>query len=153
MKVTATALFVILISSCSMVIDSCLYDKICGQPLVNLEIDEDFDALSDIGWFLHENIEYKADGSDFTQSPARTWALKTGDCEDFAVLFLCIAYYELGLEGQLVAVDTDDIRTVEDGGRINHAMVRYNGVIYEPQNGCVCSGDVGYYYGFWAVFD
>ena len=70
-----------------------------------------FDAIRD---WVAANIEYKTDEeqwsvNEYWQSPEETLSLRTGDCEDFAIL-LCtlLRAYGIGEEQIYVAVGIDD---------------------------------------------
>lgn len=163
MKKLLCLIIPVLFSSCGSlyqdiyndIADSVYEARLSGQELYYIEGLPEFETLSDIGCFLNENITYKAepDGQDYAQSPEETWALKTGDCEDFCLLFMNIAYLELGIKYDLVLVDNFNMsRSIEEGGEINHSMIRYNGVIYSAQTGSIYSGPVGFSYRFDDVF-
>ncbi len=154
-KILVVMVIAFMFVGCDMAQDIYLEANYCGHDLYEIEIDEELNSLEEIGEFLARNITYISDGSEnYTQSPEETWERKGGDCEDFAILFLNIAYFELGLKGELIFVEYSNIsKSIEDGGDLDHAMVRYNGVIYEPQTGDIYTGSVGYYYSFDRVFD
>lgn len=70
-----------------------------------------FDAIRD---WVAASIEYKSDEeqwgvADYWQDPEETLSLRTGDCEDFAIL-LCTLLRAYGIDGQhiYVAVGVDD---------------------------------------------
>ena len=87
---------------------------------------------SDISRYLRNNTEYLYEGiNHYIQGPEETVELKTGDCDDFAVLFLNIAYTELGIKGNLVYVNSNE-RTIVNGGIPNHVIVEYDGIAFDP---------------------
>jgi len=57
----------------------------------------------------------------------------------------------------VVIVDKENMelsRSIGIGGlENNHAIIRYSGIIYEPQNGYIYTGLVNYYYTFDEVFN
>jgi transglutaminase-like putative cysteine protease len=68
------------------------------------------------------NITYKSDMDvhcleEYWQSGRETMELRTGDCEDFAILFCCMCH-SLGMDARLV---------VGNG----HATARINGTLYD----------------------
>ncbi len=72
---------------------------------------DDFDAIRD--WVAY-NIEYKLDEdvhgvTDYWQTPEETLDLRTGDCEDFAIL-LCtlLRAYGIGKEHIYIAIGVDN---------------------------------------------
>jgi hypothetical protein len=75
---------------------------------------------------IHEKIEYKSDGKgkDFWQYPEETATLRTGDCEDMAILFISIAYNQYEITPKLLL-------TVSSTGN-GHASVLYEGTVYDP---------------------
>lgn len=64
---------------------------------------------------------YKYELSDYPQAPARTFARRTGDCLDCAIL---LGYYSESM-GAEVAIVTLNI------GASKHAVVKINGVYFE----------------------
>lgn len=98
-----------------------------------------FSDYESIAAYIHTNISYQAEegNSDNWQDPRDTMDKGTGDCEDFAILFMNIAYFAFGEKCTLVLVDIDDIvRTIEDGGDPNHAVVKVpGGAIIDPWSG------------------
>lgn len=87
---------------------------------------------------------------DYWQSPRETLDRCTGDCEDLAILFLNIYYQYTQIKGNLVLVHTD--RAVTDGGKINHAVVEIDGVVFDPQNPSAIYTYIGYTYTFDTLF-
>lgn len=160
-KIIIVALVALVFTSCDMVTDSIYTDKAKGHSLYYSEEWEGLDSYAKIGRWMHDNISYRADDyMDEWADPAATVSRGYGDCEDYAILFMNIAYYSMEIEMELVLVDQAKVdysveqpmRSIENGGIVSHALVRYNGVLVEPQNGLVVEGPVGYYYSFWQVF-
>ena len=147
--------------SCSLVneiADVVYEDRFSNQELTDFHLeDEDFKTIEDIGRFLRDNITYKKVPNNKVQSPAETWELKTGDCKAFTLLLMNIAFFELGIDCELIIVDKENMelsRSIGIGGlENNHAMIRYSDIIYEPQNGAIYTGTVNYYYAFNEVFN
>ena len=61
---------------------------------------------------------------DLWQTPYETENLGHGDCEDKAILHLCIAYTYLNKKGKILLVDSSG------DGIINHAMYRIDNIDY-----------------------
>ena len=147
--------------SCSLVneiADVVYEDRFSNQELTDFHLeDENFKTIEDIGRFLRDNIIWESGTSTPVQSPKETWEKETGNCEDFTVLFMDIAFFELGIRCELVIVEKENVeisRNVEAGGLdTDHAMTRYSSIIYEPQNGHIYTGIVDYYYAFNEVFN
>ena len=103
------------------------------------------------------HVEYKADISsqDVAQSPEITMRKRTGDCEDYALLFMNLAYIISNGEVLMDLVLVKDFgtpRTIVNGGIPNHAQISYQGIIYEAQTGYPIYNSVMYRYIFWEVF-
>lgn len=75
----------------------------CGFN-INMSSLPTFTHLLDIDDFVCNNIEYLADSSIMgeMQDPEVTLRKRTGDCEDYAVLFLYLAYKSGFGKGQLI---------------------------------------------------
>ena len=69
----------------------------------------------------------------YVQTPEETIQIGRGTCMDFAVLMMAMIHDELGGCPELVA------GTV--GGKGLHAWVRYAGIDYESEDGCIASAD------------
>lgn len=76
--------------------------------------------------WVHDNIDYKYDTEDMWQPPEVTTELKTGDCEDMALLMLRMVYDSYGIKGKLVTIRADGTDEV-------HAIVEYD-IYYDPTN-------------------
>lgn len=159
--------------SCDPIIDTVTEARYSGIQLTDLQLGTELDSLEEIGEFLQRNITWKSGKYSAVQDPAETWHRGTGNCEDFSMLFANIAYFELGIKVEIVCVTHDDMeyvmsgstievvklegitdisRAVESGGMPDHTIIRYNGIVYEPQNGNTYNVDVQYSYSFDTVF-
>lgn len=115
--------------------DSELGEKASGHILT---YDNDWKTLEnfqEIASWISDNVTYKADINDTWSNPQVVLDRGYGDCDDFALLFMNIAYIVFGIEMDFVLVFQES-RTYEQGGDINHAEVRYNGDHY-----CIYSGN------------
>ncbi|MFO7996839.1 MAG: transglutaminase-like cysteine peptidase [Dehalococcoidia bacterium] len=90
-------------------VKECLQDIIGDSPYLLTK--DGFDTIRD--WVAH-NIEYKLDEDvygviEYWQTPQETLDLRTGDCEDFAIL-LCTFLRAYGIDEEhiYVAVGVDD---------------------------------------------
>jgi hypothetical protein len=141
------------LSSCDMLQDGFNYSKIGGG--YELTYSEEWDGITTYGeamnW-IYNNITYKHSSYDDWQSPSTTMSLRSGDCEDMAILFVNIVYVKFGIKANIVAYDST--RTVVEGGSISHIIAEYDGVFYDPMiNRVVNSGiSVGYIYIFKELF-
>ena len=75
---------------------------------------------------VHNKIEYKSDGEnkDFWQYPYETSTLRTGDCEDMAILFIDLAHKRYGVTLNLLLISSPTGK--------GHAAVLYEGIVYDP---------------------
>jgi hypothetical protein len=82
---------------------------------------------------VHEGVEYVSDlpGTNVVQSPEYTAQHRTGDCEDFCLLYLGLLYENFGYLGYVVYLERND------DPEKRHAMVweHYNDVYQDPQTG------------------
>jgi hypothetical protein len=83
-------------------------------------------SQAQIGYWIEQNITYKADEFDYMQSPKETLKRKTGDCEDFAVLYLWLVYKNHGIKLSVITVPWPESKT-------DHKMVLQGDKIIEPQ--------------------
>ena len=75
--------------------------------------------------YVFTTIEYKDDPLDYWQTPEQTYTLKTGDCEDFAILVMWIIWEKLKIDSRLILISKDGI---------GHAIISVNGEYYDPRN-------------------
>ncbi len=90
------------------------------------------DPQDDYQWvneWVHDTIETVADDerNEF-QSPNQTMARGAGDCEDFALLMLWRVWDVYGVRGEMVILS-------KAGTEILHAIVRIDGIYYDPTTG------------------
>jgi hypothetical protein len=91
-------------------------------------------SLGDINEWVHDNITYVSDGKFQTvQSPYQTLRRGTGDCEDYAILFMHIAHEVYGVEPDMIIVKTIS-------GAM-HGAALLDGVVYDPTGGFSCTVD------------
>ncbi len=95
---------------------------------VYLNTDIKVNSLEELNTWIHQNIKYKNDGKrtdDFWQYPNETMKLRTGDCEDLAILFAEVAYLRFHEKVELVWVLSRD-------KSISHMVVLCQGQIFDP---------------------
>ena len=126
--------------------------KASGHNLVVLDEWAEIESYTDIARWINKNVTYKSDGgSDHFQGPEETITLGTGDCEDFALLFMNIAYVVFGTKFDLAVVD--HTKQVVDGGHIDHAELVLGNVSYSAFSGReIIRGSIGYRYSFGHVY-
>ncbi len=151
MKSFILLLLLLLFSSCSQILDSYYGSLIVKHELYKTDFG-DIKSLVDIPIWMGKNGVYKADVIEEWSSPQETLERGYGDCEDIAILFMNIAYLELGIKMDLVLVNTNQ-RHVVSGGIPNHAEVRYDSLNYNIYSGMpVNNREINYIYYFKEIF-
>lgn len=91
-------------------------------------------TLNEILRWERDNLTYTLEngdenGADYWQTPEETYNKKSGDCEDYCLLFMHFARFcgHDGFDSQLIIVDKDNGET--------HALVMCNGKIHETTGG------------------
>lgn len=111
-----------------------LYNRIdtTPQPAITKSTASGTDLLYQINKEVNEEIQYKDDesGNDYWQSPLETFTLKTGDCEDYAVL----KWYKLLKNGIPEKSMTFLLGVTEDFQFHTELQVLYNTKIYYLDN-------------------
>ena len=103
----------------SLGIFGCEYECNCNNdPLQNIEIGEMHDYFFEndieINWtgnaqiWLYENLTYIPDENDYWQLPEETYNLKTGDCEDYCIMFMYLLKTKLNIETSLVMIENQN---------------------------------------------
>lgn len=158
-RIILTTLFIFLISSCQ------LYNEIADEyyqsnldlPLyygdeLQLDLNSHHDIYFQIGQYCKSIISYATEDEENWQSPKQTIKRGKGDCEDFAILYLNILYYNTGEKANIILVHSPT-RKVISGGRVNHCIVELeDGTQIEPQSGREVDYVVKYRYTFNEVF-
>ena len=100
------------------------YEYEWNRPIKVISIDEALEWCS-------KNITYKSDTerNDFWQTPQQTYDKRTGDCDDYCLLFMQLVY-ELGYEPELIG-----IKIKLKGETIGHMVVKIDDIIYDVQPG------------------
>jgi Transglutaminase-like domain len=90
------------------------------------------ESLDDLLLWCMNNISYRSDeevyGKSYWQTPEETYRLRTGDCEDFALLFMYLTERTLRLETELIIVGYNSTSA-------NHVVVGVGGEWYETTGG------------------
>ncbi|MFH2020094.1 MAG: transglutaminase family protein [archaeon] len=102
----------------------------CSLPVeTSFQIETSFQTPGDVCVWVHDNIRYKPDETDYWQSPEETFTLRTGECGDFALLMIKLCKEKLDLECSLVLA----YKQLPD--KISfHALVLYD-TFYDPTAG------------------
>jgi len=117
---------------CLLSVPACelIDEKYIGQiDFYDFENDISVTTMEDALIYVTCDIEYKFDPSDYWQTPEETYTLKTGDCEDKAILLQYILRNKLGIPSFFIALDFIEIKGV------GHAMVFADGFFLESTNG------------------
>ena len=148
MKRIVLTFVVLLLVGCNQVMD--MYLSLQHKfDLYQMDFGDIYTEKDISNWIIN-NTDYEIDYLNINQDPETTIKRGKGDCEDFAILFMNIAYFELGEKYSLVYLN--DGRAVVNGGTVNHAIVSKNGRHFDPISGEVYS-NVGYIYKFGEVFN
>lgn len=144
----------VLLFSCNMMRDIDGYLMAKDHNLTYNSEWQELESYRDIYLWINSNIDYKSEEVDSWDDPQIVLDRGYGDCDDWAILFMNIAYYALDIKMDLIIVESDSMsRAVVSGGNTNlHAMVYYDGHIIEPSNGLEYYGPIGYIYSFDEVF-
>lgn len=128
------------------------YEKMAKEhELTYMEEWEELKSIVEIVAWVGANIYYRSEKVDTWSNPAETIKRGYGDCDDFTLLVMNICYVALDLKPDLVLVDTN--RVVEQGGFVNHAEIRINGVNYSVYTGMALpERHTGFVYTFDEVF-
>lgn len=123
-------------SSLSNDLDENLSLRAKDHELYDFNLDN-IHTFEDIANYISNNIEYRSEEIEEWSDPLVTINRGYGDCDDFAILFANIAYYELNKKCGVAAVYAEFFqqRKIVKGGRINHLVVWYNGNMYSPYTG------------------
>jgi hypothetical protein len=108
----------------------------------------------DVCPWIKKMVTYRKSGDSAFPSPKQTLLLGYGDCKAFSTLYMDIMYVKFGIKTELCLVDSDENRSIEAGGKINHAIVRLpSGKLINPQSGEMVHYTVKFSYSFDTVFN
>lgn len=112
----------LMLSLCLFLGSCCILGPECY--VYEWEHDIKVDNLNEAMEWCSKKIEYKDDKENYWQTPKETYFLRTGDCEDFCILFMQLAY-ELGYNPELVVIKTKS--------KSQHAIVKIDNNYYDIQ--------------------
>ena len=153
-KILVVMFLISIFSSCSfdMLQDNYNKARIGYQKLFYHPDFDSLDTYAKIGRYIQQRVKYDyEDDLKDIKNPYDTLASGKGSCADYAILFMNIAYYGMGIKMNYAQVHTDD-RAIVAGGRLNHAVVSYQDIIIEPQRGYRVDYVIKYIYTFDEVF-
>lgn len=141
--------------SCDMVIDAIQENAVCGQSLYDGSFPQ-METIEDVSDYVMDNLTYVQDGVlTSLAGPEESLSRGYGDCDEYSLAFMDVAYYTLGLKFDFASVYVEDEqqRSVGIGGLVNHAVVSLNGQLYSVYNGTVITDyEASYYYSFDDVY-
>ena len=96
-----------------MIFLTCIILSACAiNPYYTTELNSNFKTPVEIQTYVYENLNYLVDTEsiyeqfEYWQSPLETENLKTGDCEDYTLLFMYLCYTELEIKPLWVTIKT-----------------------------------------------
>ncbi len=105
----------------------------------------------EIALFNRSLINYQTESGEKMTSPKDTINLGFGDCDEYALMFMNVAYLTQDVKMSFVMINLE--RSVVSGGNGNHYDVMYEGVVYSAQTGRVSEQqEILYSYTFDEVF-
>lgn len=104
------------------------------DSLRDVEVEEmyDYDFENDIQIssvkealdYVASNMTYKNEENDYWQLPEQSYQWKTGDCEDYCILFMYLLKTKLDIDSELILVVPNK--------NIVHTVVKYNNQYSDP---------------------
>lgn len=164
-KIIIITIIALNFAGCANYLDN--YYDLENKEKINIPLSERFLYVkeeSNIWHYLNMNIIYKDEGNrDKWQSLEYSFKTGFGDCEDFCIAFADILKRKFNKECEIVLIDLHTAvstglhydglekrninkRKIEEGGNINHAMVRVGGFIVDPQDGEIYNATVSFSY-------
>ena len=148
--ITLIALLIISVSSCDLLGDP--FDLWVRAELERVEFmdipAEDLigvNSIQDAIDWVGDRIFYRSYEYDNIKSPKKTLEDGFGDCEDYVLLVMNVVYCALGIRMDFAIIDW-----LHDGTL--HAVLLYNGNLYDAQSGCLHYEEVEYLYLFKTAF-
>lgn len=154
-KILAIVLFLLLLISCDVLSDIYYFNLAKNHELYYGDFGE-IETFEDISDFIKSKVHYQSDGKDIYSNPEEVLNRGYGDCDDYAILFMNIAYVELGLKFDLSLVYSteNNQREIDKGGWIDHAVVMLHGKLYSAYEGTIITEYYSsYHYTFYEVFN
>jgi hypothetical protein len=140
--------------------DGVFHSRASGHSIFYSEEFSTINSEADILKYLKENYSYERDIWDNWKSPSVMVSDRSGDCEDYCILFSNILYTELNIKSKIILIDSNSeiSRSVASGGTINHALVLVGSDLYDPTSGRYLRKieyfkyKIGYSYSFDEIF-
>lgn len=160
-KIMLLSLISLSFIGCNMLCDQYMGSKAENHDLFYYDFG-DFDTSAELADYIENKIAYKADIIDAWSQPQQIFERGYGDCDDFSILSLNIYKVELGIEGHIISVDSnqqlpskpsvygsylrfdDDgsislyrTKAVVSGGITDHATIVVEGYVLDVYTGMV----------------
>ena len=159
----------ILIFICSLMAFGCSYDvysdgvfssKAGGHQLFYSDEFHFIENEGDAIYYLWKNYSYEKESGDEWKEPSKMFKDRAGDCEDYCLLFVNILYTRLNIKSSILVVNMDEeiLKTIVDGGMVNHVIVAVGTSLYDPTFGRYVGEienfryKIGYSYSFEEIF-
>ena len=124
MKYILTIITILILASCAMPTS----EELQEQGLIVSAQVPDFDTVDAYFRWVYYNISYAYDettyGRDYWQTPQETLVSRTGDCEDYVILFLFLLDNRLNIQGDMVIFRVESEQSY-------HATARVDGLYYD----------------------
>ena len=125
-----------IIVMCGIMMSGCFYDQFldvgCMDDYKFNDSKIEVSSVEEVQEYVYNTITFKFDndvwGDDYWQLPEDTYSMKTGDCEDFCLLFMYLCKIRLNIE-------TEMIRVSEKHTNANHMIVKLveKNIYIDPQ--------------------
>lgn len=127
-------------------------DALSGKRLYYLDDFESLKSEKEICDYIKSRVSYRKNEAFKACDPAETLSRGYGDCQDFTILFMNIAFFALNKKYNAIAVDGNK-RSVINGGFPNHLIAESkNGKQIDPQGCQYTDYTVMYRYTFDEIF-
>jgi len=102
------------------------------RPIRDYRFNDDsilVESIEDVQTWCYHNIEYRYDidvwgKREYWQLPEETYVMGTGDCEDYAIMFMYLCKTKLGITPKMVTARNKK-------SKVYHAMVKIDDTFYE----------------------
>ena len=158
MKYKIICFLIILFSSCNLVnniIDEITIFGIEGQELYNCDFPE-METYQDVALYANSVLTWESMPFNPITSPQEAIEKGKGNCTTYAILFMNVAHFTLGVDFGFACADASPYsqRAVLEGGIPDHSMVILAGQLYSAYTGRpITEYKAGYYYSFNEVFN
>jgi len=123
-----------IIVMCGIMMSGCEFEVQIGS-MDDYRFDDseiEVNSVEDILIYISNNITYKNDinvwkVNEYWQLPEETYMLKTGDCEDFCILFMYLCKVKLNVNSSYYSFENLNIKE-------NHAFVKIEDTYYDVTN-------------------